>query len=148
MPVECREDVPGTARKSVGLGGGRAFGFPGGRTAVNCSPFYNRPPRRFERPSPVLRPGHEQRFDLCGQDKIALGQAIHLVRPEREPNPPPRQIDIRVVRMRFRNRTHEIGKLQRLPEIGKAEFFVQMMLANHQPVMTEFRGQGLQRRAG
>src|SRR5690348_10096119 len=74
-----------------------------------------------------------QFVDLRGQDEVALRQAVDLMGPGLDLDLAPCQIEIWMVALRFRYRSHAVYELQRRAEIGKRERFREMVLADYLP---------------
>ncbi len=58
-------------------------------------------------------------IDLGGQNKIALRQAVDLVRPGRDLDPSPSKINVWVVALLLRELTYAIYKLESSAKVGK-----------------------------
>ena len=59
------------------------------------------------------------------------------MRPDRDADFSPRQVDVGMMSLRFRDRADAVRKRQRLREIGKRELLLQMMLLDYAPVAAE-----------
>src|ERR1700683_242145 len=79
-----------------------------------------------------------QPVDLRGHDEIALGEAIDLVRPERDFRFAPGQQNIRMVPLLLGQRTHTIHEIERLLKVGKWEGASDVVLVDHAPLRNDF----------
>src|ERR1700722_7437253 len=79
-----------------------------------------------------------QAVDLGGHNKIALGQAVDLVRPHRDFSFAPRKKDIGMMSLFFGQFSNLVYEIQGLFEIGKLKLTRQMMLGDHVPLRNGF----------
>ena len=76
-------------------------------------------------------------IDLRRKHKVGARQSAGFVRPDRDPHFPPRQVNVRMMSLLFRDRADAIRERQRLREIGKRELLLQMMLVDDAPIAAE-----------
>ena len=65
--------------------------------------------------------GLSELVDFCGQDEIALRQAVDLVRPGRDSDSSPGQRDVWVVTLLLREFAYAVYEFQSFPKVGKRE---------------------------
>jgi len=75
-----------------------------------------------------------QPVDLRRHDEIALGQAVDLVRPQRDLNFAPSQQDVGVMPLLFGNPADAIYEFQGLFEIRKSKLAVKIVFIGNRPV--------------
>jgi hypothetical protein len=73
--------------------------------------------------------------DFGGKNEVALRQTVDFVRPDRQPDPAPGQVDIRVVSLLFRKFTDTIRKIESLAEIFKLVFPLQVVFFDETPAV-------------
>ena len=76
-----------------------------------------------------------QCVDLCGQDEVALGQAVDLVCPDPDADLPPAQRDVGVVRFGFGDLPDAVDKRQCGREVGELELPAQVTLVDDLPAV-------------
>ena len=75
-----------------------------------------------------------QPVDLRCHDEIALGEAVDLVRPQRYLRFSPRQQDVRVMPLLFRQRANTIDELECLGEVGELVLASEMVFLDDVPL--------------
>src|SRR6266851_2425966 len=77
--------------------------------------------------------GFVKLVDLCGQDEIAFGQTIDLVRPGRDLDFPPGKEDVWVVPLLLCKLAYAVYELQGFAKVGKLEGLRDVVLLNYIP---------------
>ena len=73
-------------------------------------------------------------IDLRGENKVAFGEPVNLVRPDRDPDLSPGQRDIRMMPLIFSKISDLIHKAQCRLEIRKGQLPLEMVVVNNLPV--------------
>ena len=73
--------------------------------------------------------------DLCGQNEIALRQAVDLVRPGRDPDFSPGQRDIWVVTLLLREFAYAVYEAEGFAKVGKLESLRDVVFFDDVPVV-------------
>ena len=77
--------------------------------------------------------GSANPVNLGRHDEVALRQAVDFVSPQSDLNFSPRQKDVRMVALLFGDRADTIHEFQRLLEVRKPEFTMDVMLVGDRP---------------
>ena len=77
--------------------------------------------------------GFVELVDLCGQDEIALRQAVDLVRPGCDRDFTPGKEDVRVVTLLLRKLTYAVCKLEGFAKVGKLEWLRDVVFLDDVP---------------
>ena len=85
--------------------------------------------------------------DLRRQNKVALCQAVDLVRPDFDPGLAPRQVNVRMMSLLFCNDSDSVDEIERRLEIRKLELLLDVMIVHNIP-MVHLRCQRLDFRCG
>ena len=73
--------------------------------------------------------------DLCGQDEIALCQAVDLVRPDRNLDFSPDEEDVWMVALFLRKFTHAVCEREGFAKVGKLKGLHNVMLFDNAPAI-------------
>ena len=73
--------------------------------------------------------------DFCGQDEIALRQAVDLVGPARDFHFSPGKEDVRVVTLDLRKLAHAVYKIECFAKVGKLEDLRDVMFFDDVPTV-------------
>src|SRR5580704_5389592 len=80
----------------------------------------------------------EQPVNLRGHDEVALGEAVDLVRPERDFGFAPGQQNVGMMTLFFGERSYAIHEIERLLEVGEGEGASDVVLVDHAPPRNNF----------
>jgi hypothetical protein len=80
---------------------------------------------------------YPSRINFRGKHKVGARQPAGFVRPDRHAHFAPRQVNVGMVPLGFRNGADAVRKRQRLREIGKRELLLEVMLIDDAPVAAE-----------
>src|SRR5258706_15737772 len=116
---------------------------PGDNASAGSSFFSARgapPPRalRASRGGLTAWPAEDGRLvlvDLRGEDEVALGQAVDLVRPDRHAHLSIRQIDVGVMPLLFGNSTDLVREGQGTLEILERERLLDVVIVDDRPAV-------------
>ena len=78
------------------------------------------------------------------KNKVAFGQTIDFMRPNRDFYFAPGEINVGVVALRFGELAYLVGKIKRLTEVLKFILLLQMMFTDDRPTASELFLQGFQ----
>ena len=73
--------------------------------------------------------------DLCGQDEVALRQAIDFVRPDGDFHSSPSQEDVRMVALLFGESANLVDEFESFAEVRKLQGFCKVVSFHHLPSM-------------
>src|SRR5437870_170759 len=79
------------------------------------------------------------------EDEVAFGEAVDLVGPNRDFDPAPGQVNVRMMTLLFGEFADLVGKGERLKKIFEREFLLQMMPVDDLPAIAKLLQQVGQR---
>src|SRR5947208_9130668 len=85
--------------------------------------------------------GREESIALCGEDEVALGQAVDLVRPDLHHHLPPGELQVRVVALLLGHGADAVDESQRALEVPQLVHLAQVMVVHGLPTRLELAEQ-------
>jgi hypothetical protein len=74
-------------------------------------------------------------IDLRSQDEVVFRQTIDLVAPDRDSHAAPREMNVGMMSLFFRQSADSVGESQCFSKIFEGKEFLKVMLVNHLPVI-------------